>query len=552
MKFRSLFVPLTGVLLVIIIAVLGFYLVVGKTPLKLADGGVTKEPQATMFVPRQAPAMVSLLVNPDTLEGFSLFGGSAVDLKSLKTSLLARSGLDYNKNIKSWLGDEITLAVTSLDYDRQEENGVQPGYLLALKTKDAELAKEELQVWYSKQAIAGTSDLVFEQYKGVNLIYQKPLEPDYSGPIGVSAVVGDYVIFANYPKVLRDAINNVQATDLNLQNSPAYQDALTTITDPRVAIAYLNLPGVSAWINNASTLPSPDVREMLTVALSLQGKGLAAATAFIGVNAAENQPPNLSAPVAALGYIPSQSILTASGTNLNQFWSQISDGLTPESTLQQLLNQAVSQVEKIYNLDLPADIFSWVKGEYALSLVPLPDGKLDWVFVAEKPETNSAIEHLDILAKEQGLSVGTLPLLEQQMTAWTKLQTSNEKVGKLGNKASFVSLDARVEGVHTSVENYEVFSTSLEGVAEALGKEENLLKSEKFKEAIAALPEANDGYLYVDWLTSKPIFEARFPLLRVVELVGKPLLENLRSFTITSQGVSNNVRRATIFFDLGV
>ena len=34
---------------------------------------------------------------------------------------------------------------------------------------------------------------------------------------------------------------------------------------------------------------------------------------------------------------------------------------------------------------LPEDIFSWVQGEYALSLVPDPEGgEPDWVFVAEK------------------------------------------------------------------------------------------------------------------------------------------------------------------------
>ncbi|MBR8829398.1 MAG: DUF3352 domain-containing protein [Gomphosphaeria aponina SAG 52.96 = DSM 107014] len=543
MKLRSFFLP--AFVVVLIIAVVGGYLLFGKSSLNRSSGGVMTEPSAAIFVPRQAPAMLSLLVNPDSLEGF---GRSPLDLKSLKNSLFAQSGLDYNNNIKPWLGDEVTLALTSLDYDREPENGVQPGYLLVVQTKDVELAKEELQLWYSKRAIAGNSDLVFEQYKGVNLIYQRPKETDYAGTIGVSAVVGDFVIFANHPKVLRDAINNVQAADLNLQNSPAYQDALSTITEPRIGVAYLNIPGVSAWIGNSPSLANLEVREMLTIALTLKGKGLAAATALIGVAGIENQSPSLSAPVRALNYIPGQSILTAAGSNLNQFWRQVESGLKPESPLQQVLNQAISRVNQLYQIDLPEEIFSWVTREYAFSLLPLRDGKLDWVFVAEKSGASDAgVAHLDLLAKERGLSVGGLPLLEQEMIAWTKLQTVREQVGK---KGSLVSLDARISGIHTQVENYEILSSSLEGMAAALGEEVSLLAVPQFVEAIAVLPDANDGYLYVDWLASKPIFEAKFPLLRVVELVGKPLFENLRSVTITSQGVSNNVRRATIFFDL--
>jgi hypothetical protein len=560
-KLRSFLLVLATVALVLLgIAGGSLSWILGQSPLSLLKGGVQKEPTAAIFVPKQAPVMVSLLVNPDRLESFAQLIAypknrrrSRREIEQVEKSLLANTGLDYQKEIRPWVGEEVTLAVTSLDRDRDPSNGVQPGYLLAVATKDPELAKEFLQVSYSQQAISGTFDLVFEQYKGIDLVYKRSLQPSLKTSFIASAVVGDFVLFANDPKVLRDGINNVQVADLNLKNATSYQEALQTIPDPRIGIVYANLPAVSAWIANAPVPETPEVRQMLAIALSLKSQGLVAQTALIGVSGEENQAPALAAPVGALAYIPSDSVLTAAGTNLKQFWTQIETGIAPDSPLQQLLKQSISLVEEPLGLSLPEDIFSWVQGEYSLALVPHPDGKEpDWIFIAEKtPDAGveDGIAHLDGLAKEQGYSVGNLPLLDKTITAWTKLTTTSGKK----KAASLASLEAQVKGVHATIDKYEIFATSVEAMSKALqGIDTSLETSQKFQQAIAALPTENDGYFYIDWNQSEPILETRLPLVRVIELAGKPLFKNLRSLTISSQGSQNTVRRATIFFNLGV
>jgi hypothetical protein len=559
-KLRSFFLVLATVVVVLLsIAGGSLYWILAQSPLSLLKGGVTVEPTAAIFVPKQAPVMVSLLVNPDRIEAFAQLTAypknrrrSRGEIEQVERSLLANTGLNYQKEIKPWIGDEITLSVTSLDFDRDPANGVKPGYLLAVMTKDPELAREFLQLSYSEQAIAGTFDLVFEQYKGVNLIYKRPLQPALKTSFLASAVVGDFVLFANDPKVLRDAINNVQVADLNLKNSPYYQEALQTILEPRIGIVYTNLPAISAWIANAPAPETPEIRQMLAVALSLKSQGLVAQTALIGVSGQENQAPALAAPVGALAYVPDDSILTAAGTNLKQFWSQIETGLEPDSPLQQVLNQSLKLLQEPLGINLPQNIFSWIQGEYSLALVPHPDGgEPDWIFIAEKtPDANAneAITHLDALAQEQGYSVGNLPLLDKTVTAWTKLTTSSGK-----NLGSLARLEATVSGVHTSVDRYEIFTTSVEAMAKALQDTEmSLEQSEKFQQAISALPMENDGYFYVDWHKSEPILDEKLPLVRVIELAGKPLFKNLRSLTISSQGSQNSIRRATVFFNLGV
>jgi hypothetical protein len=561
MKLRYLFLTLIFAVVVLLSLAAGsLYWILAQSPLSLLQGGVTNNPTGAILIPRQAPVMVSLLVNPDRLEAFSQLVASPGkrkrsrrEIQEVERSLLAKTGLNYQKEIQPWLGEEITLAVTSLDLDRNQKNGTQPGYLLAVNTKDSELAKEFLQVAYSQQAIAGTTDLIFEEYKGVNLIAQKPLDPTKTSVLlNASAVVGDFVLFANDIKVLRTAINNVQIPDLNLNNTSYYQNAVKTNLEPRIGQVYVNIPAFSAWIAHESVPETPEVTQIVNIAFSLKSEGLMAQTALIGVNNPENRLPSLTQPVGALNYVPANSIVTAASVNLNQFWQTVETDLDANSPLQQLVKQLINRLQQPLGLNLPKDIFNWVQGEYSLALVPNSEGDApDWVFVAEQvpgAEGENAIANLDELAQQQGYSVGSLPLLDTTITAWTKLTTAKGE-----KKGSLARLEAQVRGVHTLVDKYAIFATSVEAMAQALSAEEmSLAQTEKFKQAISALPTDNDGYFYVDWNQSEAIITKKLPIIRVIELAGKPLFKNLRSLTLSSQGSEQGIQRATIFFNLGV
>ncbi len=573
MKLRSFFYALAaGATLLLLIAVGGFFWLTSQSPLNLLREGTVTNPTATIFVPKQAPVMASLLVSPDRLEAFRQLvarpgnrGRSRAELNQLEDSLLGNKAIDYQRDIRPWLGDEITWAVTSLDFDRNQQNAAQPGYLLAVTTKDPQRASEFLQLFYSKQAIAGTADLVFETYKGVNLIYKRPLtqlEPSPgSSPHSqtpetlTSAVVGDrFVLFANHPKVLRDALNNVQAENLSLENDREYQQMLQTLTEPRIGLSFVNLPALAAWISKQA-IPTGDSfqgSDTVAIALSLNRLGLLAQTALLGATPSdESLAPALSKPVDALQYIPAQSALAIAGNDLNNLWNRLSTGVGSDDTLKALLDQTLASLQSRWGIQLPEEVFSWVKGEYALSLLPRPDkANPDWIFVAQKADgaaAEASVEHLDTVAKERGLSVGSLPLGDKTITAWTKLITSATAIP--GKDDSLMRLEAQVQGVHAEVGNYEIFTTSIEAMDQALkGLENSLVKSEKFQSAIAPLPEQNDGYLYLDWMRSGTFIERQLPIVQVVELVGKPLFDHLRSLSISSYGIDNGVQRSKLFF----
>ena len=575
MKLRSFFYALAaGATVLLLLAVGGFFWLTSQSPLNLLQGGAVANPTAAIFVPKQAPLMASLLVNPDRLEAFRQLVArplnrrrSRAELNQIEDTLLGNKGINYQRDIRPWLGDELTLAVTSLDFDRNQQNAVQPGYLLAVTTKDAQRAREFLQLYYSKQATPGTADLAFEKYKGVNLVYKRRITQSETSVNGAkssqtpetltSAVVGDrFVLFANHPKVLRDALNNVQAANLSLNDDREYQQMLESLTEPRIGLSFVNLPALAGWISK-QPIPAGESfegSETLSIALTLNRLGLLAQTALFGAKPSdESVAPALSKPVDALQYIPAQSALAIAGTDLNKLWNQLSTDVASDNALKALFEQSITRLQSLWGIQLPQDIFSWVQGEYALSLLPRPDrNNPDWIFVAQKvpgSTVEESIEHLDDVAKDRGLSVGTLPLGERNVTAWTKLVTAATAVP--GKDDRLMKLEAQVHGVHTTVGDYEIFTSSIEAMDEALkGLENSLVNTDKFQEAIASLPEQNDGYLYLDWRKSETFIKRQLPVVGVMELLGKPLFDHLRSLSVSSYGIDNAIQRSKLFFRL--
>lgn len=562
MKLRTFFtylaVSVSGLLL---IGGVGWFWIAAHSPFSLLQG-VQTTPSAAMFVPRQAPLMVSLLVNPDRLaalrQAITPPGSrrrSRTEWSQFRQSLLTSTGLDYRSDIQPWLGDEITFAVTTPDLDRQRDNGLQPGYLLAMTVQQPEASRQFLERFWQKQALKG-QDLVFEQYQGVKLIYGGTSSPASlpPPPSVATAMIGDqFVLLANHPRVLRSVINNVQAPDLDISSDPDYQQAIQELDQGQIGLAFLNLAELTRG-STQEAADSPSPRFMgLGLSIGLNPQGLLAETALVG---AAVQPdlatplPQLSQPAAALGYIPAQSGLIATGVDLNQLWTQLQASLAGYDLLAPLINRPIQDLEQRWRLSFTDDVLSWVKGEYALAVVPAAAGlQTEWLLVAQETDSElvtQGLQHLDQIAQAQGLGTGPLTLAGQTITTWTQLMPAIETT-----TASRDLLGAQVVGGHARVDGFALVASSLPVIEAALqAPQDSLLTSDQFQGAIAPLPSPNAGYLYLDWPASRPLLERQFPLLRAIEAAGQPFFNHLRSLTLTSYRSNAPVQRGKLFIQL--
>lgn len=542
-------------------------------------------PSATVFLPRQSLAVVSLLVNPDRLNPspywplpywpspywkiFSVTEEQAKlveDFRQFKTSLLANIAPNYDLDIQPWLGNEVTLALTTLDLDRARHNGLEPGYLLALEVKDLERAQEFLHSFWQRTALAG-ADLMFENYQGIKLIYGRSAMTGAAGINLASASLNpSFILFANDPIVLRDAINNLQVPELNLMHNPAYQQAVEAIEQPYLSLGFLNLSQLlEAIYQRNATVSVSDLANLppyMGLVLGLEPgtpeviADVALAPSFMANfrfnSAVKSTPVSLRRKRSrgrihgALRYIPSDISILITGTQLNQLWQQVV-GIFERYGLSSQLATLIAKVEDIWEINLPEQIFAWVVGEYAIGFSG--DEGEDWIFVVDRstPQAQEGIAAVDTLAADLGYSVDSVVLENgQNLTAWTMLEA-------IGSQPSSLKLQTVVRGVHTPVDQYEVFGSSIPTILAALKPENTipLAKNELFQEAIEALNRGRDqGFIYLNWGQSRLLLEQHLPLLKFVELAGQPLLSDVRSIILKPYGQTEGVEQGAIAIQL--
>ena len=551
MKIGKISIALIAVILVVIF---GFSFFSNKginVTTSMAEFEVTENPQGTVFVTKQSPLMVSLLLNPQQINSLLKFVPRSNESKNvmagmekLRTTLLTQAQIDSLDDIKDWIDDEVTFAVTSLDYDDDRDNGTQPGYLLAVKNNDRQLASQFLQTYYTPEIVGGNenSQLTFDEYQGVNIIYRYPTNSFSRVKTLAAAVVGDFVLFANDLPVLIDAINNAQAVDLNLDHDLDYQNSIATLPENKVGVVYLNLPNTSAWITNKPEIEDVANTQSLTLTLQLNNYGVITRSALFTGQENEKATTFDSVP-NSLKYVSDESILTIAGFNLQELGIDIKTEAGVNNPFAQILTQIISPLDSSLPFNLEEDVFAKVTGEYAFSLTTKEEQKtLDWFFVNELMEEQGALSPtFDEMAQSSDLSIGNLPIEEDSVVTWTKLITSDDDSSSV--------LEAEIKGVHTEVDNYEILSSSVGLLSDSLSKSSGrLLKSNAWEKSIDALPRENNGYLYLKWKPLKPYLVRRLPLLKIVELGFKPLFDNLDSVTVTDEGVEEGIQKGSVFF----
>lgn len=530
-------------------------------------------PTTTVFVPKQAPFVASGLASPRQL---AQAWATLINAESsAPNTLLGTPGVSYDRDVLPWLGDEITLAVTTTDLDRDPDNGVQPGYLLILTTENLEQSQSFLQKLWQKRAVLSES-LEVEAYRGVNLTYQA--EFDTVGQLSTpttparspfqtiaTANIGDrYVLIANHPKVLRDAINNAQAPDLSLSSTASYQTAIKTLSNQQWGWVFMNLPELGAWAKiggQSTTSPDglPTVRyDKLAIAMRSQKQNFVADTLLF---AAPEQDipafnPTLDSQSSILARLPQSSLVSLMGKDLTTLWPSLETELNSYPALLNFLKQPQQVFSEQTHMSLFDTATRWVTGEYGLALVPShsPD-RPDWLFVAERtPELTTALSQFDELAKQQGYTVADVTVAGQPVATWTRLQSpAKASTDSSAEPATLPSLNAKLAAAHTTFGNYELFATSVEAIQAALTTEKTGSLAEKplYQAAIAALLKPNAGHVYLEWPASSALLERSVPLLKWLHWSAPVLFDHLQTVTLSNSASDTGIRRNLVVLQMG-
>jgi hypothetical protein len=233
----------------------GWWLVLARSPLALQQHPLSL-PLAARFVPRNVPLSLHWLVSADEpaayLRAVARPGErrrAAAAAERLRDGVFATAGLDYTTELAPWLGEEISLALlTPPAADRP------PGWVLALRSRDAEGARRFLQRFWQTRSLAGT-DLQISRYRGMGLISGRGalvgLEPQ---PLATALINDDLVLIASGRGALEQALDVSQIDELNQAGSPQLQQAASRL-GKGVVLLTARAGALGPWLG----LPNPAV-----------------------------------------------------------------------------------------------------------------------------------------------------------------------------------------------------------------------------------------------------------------------------------------------------
>ena len=217
----------------------------------------------------------------------------------------------------------------------------------------------------------------------------------------------------------------------------------------------------------------------------------------------------------------------AVGNDLAELWPTLSNTVRGYPALETLQTQALQSLESQLQLNLIQDVFQWVKGDYGFAIAPIkPNQQTQWVFAVKRDgqEIEQGIAKLDKIARDRGLTIGAVKLGDLTVQAWTELSSSQN-----------TQLTANTIAAHTTIGNYEVFSTSLKMLENLANKSEKTLnQSSDWTLATREIDNRNQGYAYVEWNDVQPLLEKQIPGLRLIEILAQPIVTHLKSLTISA------------------
>ncbi len=266
---------LTAALVLLGLGAGAWWLVLERSPLALQHQPLAL-PLAARFVPRSAPLTLHWLVGPEAAGSYARAvapprqrRSAAEALDRLRDGAFAAAGLDYASELSPWLGGEVSLALLT-----PPDQVGEPGWVLALRSRDNEGARRFLQRFWQTRSLAGT-DLQVSRYRGMGLISGRgALVGESPRPLATALIHDDLVLIASGRGVLEQALDVSQIDELNQAASPPLRQAVARLGQG-VALLTARPAALERWLGLPADPQLISPASELVAALSPSGRGLA-------------------------------------------------------------------------------------------------------------------------------------------------------------------------------------------------------------------------------------------------------------------------------------
>lgn len=495
-------------------------------------------PVGSEVLPQTTAMTLAFTTNENQWQQLQQFGNRetkaalAESFAKLRDRYLTSNGLDYNRDIKPWVGQEVTVAFLSPVSDANPPTAAQPYnpnglvdtppvFILPI----ANPAKAQA-LMATPKTVAG-QQWVERDYKGQKIReVHGTEEPAYAATV----IDNRIVVVSPSAKAIEQIIDTFKGKP-PLSRISEYNQAFKQLktVEPFVRM-YVNVPATEKIALSNPALPVPPQALSLlhnnqgmvsTVNLGQEGvkmQGLAWLAADSKVsyrtdNKAQRMP----------SLLPSQTVMMTSGGSLKQFWqetSQKTEKNPQPRTSGYSLSTVQSGLENLTGMNLDKDFLPWMDGEFALGLITAP---------AVAAATPTAGIMMLTQVSDRRAAEEALKKLDQVMKDRYQFQVSQNDAGVVKWVSQFTALNATHGWLDGNVLYLAIGPGVSSLVAPAAGK--TLAEADLFRKATATDLPANNGHFFLNMEPLANNTTLPFPILPTEN---QSALSAIRAIGVTS------------------
>jgi hypothetical protein len=507
---------------------------------------ISNPQESAKVVPDEATMAAFISPNPQALSQLQQFGTPGAQkligagLKAFQEQSLAGTQIDFERDLKPWLGG-VMVALLPPDAGAKTEA---PELLVVVSVKN------KISAWNFANKLKSQQGATTQEteYKGVKISeIAEPTGKRYS-----VALLNDQLVMAPLRKPVELAIDTFKGSpSLATQKSTSKFFAESAgVPNPIATIYIADYPAamqqLKANLPDDFQLPSTVLSQFKQVKSLVAGMGADSAGLRIKTIAQldpkfAQQKPQFASKL--LPRFPGETIALVGGKGLDRIWSQATAEAKDSPEVDRGIQQVRSSFKRL-DLDADRDVFGWMNGEFAIGAIGSEQGILSQLGMgaamifetSDRPAAEATLKKLDAIAKSNPtVSVATRQVQGKEVTEWTIPQQGTLfGHGWLNENSVFVAFGGPLVDIITTA------------------PPKPLSSSPSFQAIATSLPQANQGYFYID-MEKAMSWANRYLLAIQPNLVSPPvadLLNSLRGVSVATTSTEPTTAQLEMLFAL--
>lgn len=453
--------------------------------------------ESAKFVPDDAQMATFISATPEALAHLKQFGTPeartwiARSLTNFKQKSLSDTGLNFDRDLQSWMGGIMVALLPDEDGEKAEE----PEDFDVLMVVGI---KNPLKAWHFARQFNAQPDIKRQQrnYKGVEIVEYTESEGRRYNVV----VLETHIIVAADPTAIERAIDTVQG-EASLANLAGTNQAFLNSVDVPHPIATLYISEYSTFVKQIASDVSGS--SQLSMQVLSQIKPVESAVVRIGVDQIgirlkattklndrairKSEQPQLDPLVTRF---PTDTIGLIHTQGIERIWSEMLTLAEDDSDLNRLVRRVRRGLNAI-DLDADEDVFGWMDGEFALGLIasdegvlaPLGLGGVLMLETGDRPAAERMLAQLDTVVS------GSNPPVNIERRTIAGIEVTEWKDPQQGTLFG-----------HGWLQSNLVFIAFGGPVVEAITSEPQLPlpANPRYQNVTELLPQPNHSYVYLD------------------------------------------------------